>query len=352
MKAFKIVLFSLFFFTSYNSQASDQVKNIAVIATGGTIAGSGDSEVGSKYSGAKVSIDKIIKNIPNISKLANVSAEQLFQVNSQDLNDELWLKIANRTNELLSKSSVDGVVITHGTDTMEETAYFLNLVVKSKKPVILVGSMRPSTSSSADGTLNLYNAIALAGSDEAYKKGVLILMNDEIYTARDASKTHTTNVASFKANNSGPIGFVYYGKVEIYYNSTRLHTSKSEFSIKNLSELPKVDILYAYVNSESSVVDQLVASGAKAIIVAGVGDGNVNKKTLEKLSAAQKKGVIIVRSSRVGVGLVEPNVEISDDDLGFVTADNLSPQKARILTMMALTKTDDLKKIRVMFEKY
>jgi len=348
MKIFKIIFFSTLLLYSYNSNA----KNIAIIATGGTISGAGESSIESKYSASKVDIDKIIKAIPGITDLANIKSEQLLQVNSQDMNDVIWLKIAHKVNKLLSKNSVDGVVITHGTDTLEETAYFLNLVVKSKKPVVLVGSMRPSTSLSADGSLNLYNAVALASNESAINQGVLVLLNDEIYAARDVAKTHTTNVASFKSPNSGAIGQVHYGKTDIYYSPLRLHTAKTVFNVKKLESLPKVDVIYSHAAQDAGVVDYLVKSGSKAIIVAGVGDGNVNQEVLKSLVKAKERGVIIVRSSRLGSGIVVPNSEINDSELGFVTADNLSPQKARILAIMALTKTNDVEKIRKMFKTY
>ena len=323
-----------------------------IIATGGTISGAGESSVGSKYASAKLSIDKIMANTQGLDKVANVQAEQLMQLSSQNIDNVTWLKIAKRVNEVLAKSSVDGVVITHGTDTLEETAYFLNLVVKSKKPVVVVGSMRPSTSLSADGAMNLYNAVSLAASDEAVKKGVLVLMNDEIFSARDVSKTNTTNLAAFQSVGFGPLGQIHCGKVQLYYQPLRLHTFASEFNVKKLETLPKVDIIYSYIDQDSSVVDHLVEAGTKAIIVATVGDGNVNDKTLLSLIEAKKKGVTIVMSSRVGAGVVVPNSEIENDELGFLTADNLSPQKARILTMLALTKTADLNAIKTFFGSY
>ena len=348
MKILKIIFYTFFLTFSFNVSA----KNIVILATGGTISGAGNSAIGSKYSASKINIDQIVKTIPGITKFADIKAEQLMQIASQDMSSATWLTIAKKVNKVLSESSVDGVVITHGTDTIEETAYFLNLVVKSKKPVVLVGSMRPSTSLSADGALNLYNGVALAASDKAFDKGVLVLMNDEIFAARDVSKTHTTNVASFKANNSGAIGYVHYGKAEIYYNPLRNHTFKTAFDVKKFTSLPKVDIIYSYAGSDFSAVDNFVASGSKAIILAGVGDGNIDKESLEKLKEARKKGVIIVRSAHLGAGVVAPNVEINDDEFDFVTADNLSPQKARILTMLALTKTSETKKIREMFKIY
>ncbi|MBM5782428.1 MAG: asparaginase [Pelagibacterales bacterium] len=348
MKVIKTLSLLVFLLFSYNSYA----KNIVIVTTGGTISGAGESSNEVKYVPGKITVESLLKSVPNLEKFANIKAEQLMQISSQDITSQDWIKIANKLNDLLSRSDVDGVVLTHGTDTLEETAYFLNLVLKSKKPVIIVGSMRPSTSISADGSMNIYNAVALASSKDAYNKGVLVLLNDEIYAARDVSKLHTTNVNSFKSPNSGPIGQVYYGDVKIYYENLRLHTASSNFSVKNIVDLPKVDIIYAHAGFDSGIVDYLVKSGSKAIVVAGVGDGNINKETMNKLIDARKKGVFIVRSSRVGAGAVVRNTEVEDDKFDFITSDNLSPQKARILTILALTKTENSKKISEMFGKY
>jgi len=332
--------------------SSANAKNIVVIGTGGTIGGAGDSAVGVKYSSAKVGIDKVVNNITGIDKIANIRVEQLMQVGSENMTDKSWLTIAEKVNKELSKRSVDGVVIAHGTDTIEETAYFLNLTIKSKKPVVIVGSMRPSTSLSGDGALNLYNAVAVAASDSSYDKGVLVMLNDEIHAARDVSKTHTTNTSSFKSPNSGAIGSVIYGDVRFYYNPLRLHTDKTIFNVKKLETLPKVEIIYAYAGFDPTMVDFLVKSNVKGIVVAGVGDGNINKATVEKLAEAAKKGIVVVRSAHLGTGIVEQDVEINDSEIGFVVSDNLNPKKARILTILALTKTDDVKKIREMFNSY
>lgn len=343
-------IFLLLILLTISSQSF--AKNIVILGTGGTISGAGESSDSAKYSPGKITIESLLKSVPNLDKLANVKAQQLMQISSQNIDNKTWIKIANEVNNLLSQKSVDGVVLTHGTDTLEETAYFLNLVIKSKKPVVIVGSMRPSTSISADGALNLYNAVALAASNKAYNKGVLVLLNDEIFTARDVTKNHTTNIAAFEAKNFAAIGQVYYGNVEIYFESLRKHTVNSEFRINKLEDLPKVDIIYNYANSDSEIVNFLVKSGSQAIIVAGVGDGNVNQETLQNLIEARKKGVIIVRSTRFGSGIVMQNTEIEDDKFDFVTADNLSPQKARILTMLALTKTKNSAKISKFFKEY
>ena len=347
---FLILVSVLFYFYSTDSEA--RMKNIAIIATGGTISGTSESANEAKYTSAKITVDSIIASVPNISKLANIKSEQLLQIGSENMNDEAWIKIAKKVDELVNKKDVDGIVVIHGTDTIEETAYFLNLVIRNKKPIILVGSMRPSTSISADGPLNLYNAVAVAASDDAINKGVLVVFNDNIYSARDVSKTSTTNVAAFEALNFGPIGNVHYGKTRIYYNPIRNHTSKSMFDISDLELLPKVDIVYGYANHNSAIIEQLINSGTKGIIYAGVGDGNIYKDTLAKLIDVSKNGAILVRSSRVGSGFVVPNAEINDDEYKFVTADNLSPQKARILLMLSLTKTNDYKKIQDIFWNY
>lgn len=328
-------------------------KNIVIVATGGTIAGAGESATGAKYASSQLLIEQIASAIPGINKLADIKTDQLLNIASQDMDDESWLKIVKKVNDLLDDKNVDGVVITHGTDTLEETAYLLNLTVKSSKPIIVVGSMRPSTSISADGPINLYNAVALAANKEAVGKGVLVVMNDEIFAARDVSKIDTTKTNTFHANNSGAIGHIYYGKPQIYYSPTRINTKNSEFGdVKKLSNLPKVEIIYMYAGQNADMIDSLVESGTKAIVVAGVGDGNVYKTVLPKLIAASKKGVVIVRSSRGGSGFVEANTEINDDEYGFITADNLNPQKARILIKLALTKTADRGKLVEMFAKY
>jgi len=179
-----------------------------------------------------------------------------------------------------------------------------------------------------------------------------VVFNDYIYSARDVDKTHTTNVATFQSSNFGPIGHSYYGQVKFYYTPTRLHTKNSIFDITDLKTLPKVDILYGYANQSVLMTKQLVKSGVDGIVYAGVGDGNLHKDSLKVMIDAVSKGTTLVRSSRVGSGFVVPNVEIDDTGYGFVTADNLNPQKARILLMLALTKTKDSKEIQELFWKY
>lgn len=335
------------------SSPSFAQKNIHIIATGGTIAGSSESSTSSSYNSGKVDISTIIKSIPNINKLANISAEQIFQVGSQDMNDDLLIQLAKKVDEVISKRSIDAVVITHGTDTMEETAYFLNLVIKTKKPIILVGAMRPSTALSADGSLNVYNAVALATSSEAKEHGVLIAMNDNIYNARDVRKFNTTNVNAFVDDNFGKIGTVYFGDVDISRKSLKKHSYQSQFKISKIKNLPKVDIIYAHTNFDDGVIDYYINSGSKAIILAGVGDGNIDKDTINKLAKASQKGIYIIRSSRVSSGKIIRNSEIEDDKHSFITANNLTPQKARILAKVALTsKIKNYQELQEIFDRY
>ena len=269
------------------------------------------------------------------------------------MNNEYWLKLAKRINELLAQDDVDGIVITHGTDTIEETAYFLNLVVKSRKPVVIVGAMRPSTAISADGPVNLYNATILAASEAAVGKGVLVVLNDQINGAREVTKTNTANADTFRSWELGFLGYMQDNKPHFYRQSTRRHTADTEFDVSKLDALPAVDIVYGYANMNRTAVDAFVAAGDKGIIHAGVGDGSLARPAVEPaLIDARKKGVIIVRSSRVGNGIVARNGEAKDDDLDFVVSDTLNPQKARILLMLALTKTNNTKEIQRMFYTY
>ncbi|WQW75777.1 type II asparaginase [Helicobacter pylori] len=327
------------------------LPTIVLLATGGTIAGSGvDASLG-RYKSGELSIIELLKAIPNhLIEIARIQGEQISNIGSQDMNEEVWFKLAKRTQKLLNDSRIKGVVITHGTDTLEESAYFLNLVLRSTKPVVLVGAMRNASSLSADGALNLYNALSVAIDEKSANKGVLVVMDDSIFSAREAIKTHTTHTSTFKALNSGAIGSVYYGKVRYYMQSLRKHTIESEFSILELkTPLPKVDIIYTHVGMTPDLFQASLNSHAKGVVIAGVGNGNVSAGFLKAMQEASEMGVVIVRSSRVGSGEITSG-EI--DDRAFITSDNLNPQKARVLLQLALTKTNDKAKIQEMFEEY
>ncbi|QCD44984.1 type II asparaginase [Campylobacter mucosalis] len=322
---------------------------IYILATGGTIAGSGSGELSTSYTSGTVTVDKLIAAVPQINEIATIKGEQISQIGSQEMNNEVWLKLAKRVNELLTTGKADGIVITHGTDTMEETAYFLDLVVKSDKPIVMVGAMRNSTSMSADGPLNLFNAVNVAMSKDAVGKGVLVTMNDEIHAAREVTKTNTTAVDTFKSPNTGKIGTVFYGNVKFYMAPVRKHTTNSMFDITKITELPRVDIVYSHANDNADFVNVALKNGAKGIVSAGMGNGNPFPSVLKALNEGAKNGVIVVRDSRVGTGETTRNGEVNDDENGFVASDNLNAQKARVLLMLALTKTTDKAKIQEIF---
>jgi L-asparaginase len=327
-------------------------KNIVILATGGTIAGAGGTATQSSYTSGAVGIDTMVNAVPGIEKLANIKGEQISNVGSQDMSFEIMLKLAKRLNELLPSAGVDGAVITHGTDTMEETAYFLNLTVKSDKPVVMVGSMRPSTAVSADGPLNLYNGVAVAADPMARGRGVLVVMNDQIHAAHSLTKTSTTAIQTFMSPLRGLVGVSAYGKNDWYNNPPWKHTAQSEFDISSVTKLPRVDIVFASADMSPDLIDASVNAGAKGIIIAGVGNGNMNKASIDAAARAAKKGVVVVRSSRVATGLVDRNVEVNDDELGFIASDELNPQKSRILLSLALLNRIQPAQLQEMFRTY
>jgi len=328
------------------------LPNVVILATGGTIAGAAATGTQAGYTSGAVTIDAMIAAVPGIRDLANITGEQISNVGSQDMSFDILLKVAKRCNELLAKPDVAGIVITHGTDTMEESAFFLNLTVKSEKPVVLVGSMRPSTAVSADGPLNLYNAVGVAADPNAKGRGVMVVMNDWIHGAHSLTKTSTTAVQTFLSPARGLVGIATYGKNDFYGLPPWRHTSQSEFDVTNVTKLPRVDILYAYLDMAPELIDASAASGAKGIVIAGVGNGNMTKASVEAAARAVKKGVVVVRSSRVATGSVGRNVEINDDEMGFIASDELNPQKARILLTLALLNSRPPAELQKLFSVY
>lgn len=281
-----------------------------------------------------------------------MSTEQVSNIGSQTMTNQIWLKLAKRLNQVLNDADVDGVVITHGTDTMEETAYFLSLVEKSDKPIVMTGSMRPATELSADGPMNLFNAVALAASPGARGRGVLIVLDNEIHYAREAEKSSTSRLDAFVSRNRGLAGLIHTGKAVWFSPPVTKFGQRSEFSVDSLEILPRVDIVYSYANLGRAMIDALVREGVQGIVLAGVGDGNTTEEALQGLEDAAKHGVVVVRSTRVASGVTRRNVEVDDDRMGFVAAEELNPQKARILLMLGLTKTTDLKRLQRYFEEY
>lgn len=331
------------------SLPKDALPRIRVLATGGTIAGAHTGDDSRGYHAASLSIEALVAAVPQIQSLATVELEQVAAIGSQDMDAAIWLKLAERVRAAVASPEIAGVVITHGTDTMEETAFFLNLVIDSPKPIVLVGAMRPANAISADGPMNLYNAVAAAAARDAAGRGVLVVANDEIHFAREVSKTNTTQVGTFRATHRGLAGLVNAGRLHLYAPPVRRHTTTSEFSKKTITDLPRVEIIYAYAGMGRESIDAAVAAGVRGMVIAGVGDGNLNRHALAAATDAARAGAVVVRSSRTGGGVVERNVEIDDDALGLIAADELNPQKARVLLMLALTRTHDVRRVQEFF---
>ena len=355
MKKVYFILLSCFIILNVNAESIEKdsinkLPKVIILATGGTIAGAGDSPTKAAYMPGKVPIDDLLNAVPQIHDIAQITGEQIAQIGSQDMNINTWLKLSNRINEIFDNNLADGIVITHGTDTLEETAYFLELTIKSDKPVVLVGAMRPATALSQDGNKNLLDAVLVAASPKSETIGVVVTMNEEIYSARDVTKTSTTSVAAFKARNYGPIGLIFDGKVMYYYHPARNPNKK--FNIQNLKKLPQVEIVYGYADASPKPINAFISEKVNGIVYAGMGNGNFNEIVGDALERAVKKGIIVCRSSRTGSGKVTLDNEIDDKKYGFIVADDLIPQKARILLMLALTETHNKEKLQELFFKY
>ena len=338
--------------TLLTAAAHAEKPSVVILATGGTIAGSAESQTQAGYTSGQVGVEVLLAAVPQLEELANVSGEQVANVGSQDMSDAIWLTLAGRVNALASSGKVNGIVITHGTDTIEETSYFLNLVTGTEKPVVLTASMRPSTALSADGPLNIFNAVAVAADPAAAGRGVLVVANDDIHGARAITKTHTTDVQTFQSPERGLIGTSLYGVNTFFRTPYRSHTDASEFSVKGVKALPRVDVMYMNAGFSSDLIDSAVTSGAKGLVIAGVGNGNMTGAATKAVARAVKQGVVVVRSSRVPGGATGRNVEVNDDELGTVAAGELNPAKARVLLKLALLKTDDAGKIQAYFDRY
>lgn len=333
---------------------ADGKAKVVILATGGTIAGAGAGVTNSAtYQAAKVPVDKLIAGVPELKDIADVRGEQVFQIASESFTNEKLVQLAKRVSALSKQSDVDGIVVTHGTDTLEETSYFLNLVVHTNKPIVVVGSMRPGTAMSADGMLNLYNAVSVAANPDSAGRGVLVTMNDDIQSGRDVIKRVNIKTNAF-SSQWGPLGMIVEGKNYWFRSLAKTHTMKSEFDIDTIDKLPEVQIAYGYGNMSPEVVDAAskAAGGAKAIVFAGTGNGSVANYMVDKLKEIRGKGIQIIRSSRVVDGFVIRNAEQPDDKYDWVVAHDLNPQKAKILAAVALTKTSDTKELQRIFWQY
>jgi L-asparaginase len=326
------------------------MPKIVILATGGTIAGSAPTQTQAGYTSGQVGVETLIAAVPQIKELADISGEQIASVGSQDMSDAIWLNLATRLKTLLALEDVDGVVITHGTDTIEETAYFLHLTLKSNKPVVMTAAMRPATALSADGPLNIYNAVA--ADPKAVGRGVMVVINDDIHGARAITKTSTTDVQTFMSPDKGLIGTTLYGKATFYRKPYAEFGTASAFSLDGVTSLPRVDVLYMHADFSADLVAASVNLGAKGIISAGVGNGNTNAATLEALTKAAASGVIVVRSTRVPFGTVGRNIEVNDDEAGTIASAELNPAKSRVLLKLALLTTQNTEAIQELFNTY
>lgn len=321
-----------------------ELPKVKLFTTGGTIQSKGThrQKLMEYTDGGKVGPEELIADLPELKDVADVSFTEIANEGSPNMKVEVLLKLAKSINAWLAQPESAGAVVTHGTTTLEETAYFLNLVIKSDKPVVVVGAMRPFSAVSRDGPFNLYNAVRVAAASQAKGYGVFILLNDEINSARETTKTNTYRMDTFVARDVGPLGYADSDRIVFYRKPLYRHTSKSEFDVSNLDTLPRVDVIYSYQEADRVPIDACVAAGAKGIILTG---GNP-----EAVKDGQAKGVVFVQSDRKGSGRValsEKQVEKK-----IVTADSLNPQKSRILLRLALTKTTDPKEIQRMFNEY
>jgi L-asparaginase len=349
----RVLLLTLALHAGNASLAGETMKpNIVILATGGTIAGAAETGTQAGYASGQVGIEKLLKAVPQMAELADIRGEQVANVGSQDMNDEIWLKLASRVNQLVAAENVDGVVITHGTDTIEETSYFLNLVVDSEKPVVMTAAMRPATALSADGPLNIYNAVAVAADPEAAGRGVLVVINDDIHGARGMTKTSTTDVQTFVSAERGLVGATLYGENRYFRAPYRTHTVDSEFSVDEVDAMPRVDVIYISAGVSPDLIDSAVANGAKGLVTAGVGNGNMTADALAAVERARKKGVVVVRSTRVTSGTVGRNVEVDDNGLGTVASGELNPAQSRVLLKLVLMNTSDPAEAQAYFDQY
>ncbi len=326
---------------------------IEILATGGTIAGVASSQTSTTYQAGSLTAKQLIQSVNGLGDLAHIQYQQVYNKDSGNITLSDWLKLAAAVQKAASNPAVQGIVITHGTDTLGETAYFLDLIAKTTKPIVIVGSMRPATSMSADGPLNLYNAVAVAADSQSPGRGVLVVMNDTIFAGREVEKTNTTSVQTFAAPNTGPVGHVLMGEVSYDALDTHPNTVNTPFSVKGINQLPDVEIVYEYVGVNPQMLYQILATpGLQGLVIAGVGDGNIPDYEASFLEKARARGIVIVRSSRVGSGTVTYNYNNLDTQYGLITANDLNPQKARILLMLSLLKTHNIRDIQAYFNQY
>ena len=328
-----------------NTAAPGQKPKIVILATGGTIAGVGDPGKVAGYEPGTLTAEMLLSGIPEIGEIADIETIQVCNVNSDDITAEIWLTLANTINEMAANPEVSGFVITHGTDTMEETAYFLDLTVKTDKPVVLTGSMRPSTALSADGPLNLYDAVCVAASEEAYGQGVLVVFSDRIFSARSVTKTNTYSAMAISADETGDIGIVRDGAVYLYESSDKVHTVSSRFDVSGLQTLPKVSVMYFFSDADPELL-RFAAEHSDGLVIAGAGAGEFSKKWIDVIAGLS---IPIVVSSRTNDGVITKENLLCQNT---VAANTLPPQKAAVLLRLALTEESTREALEELFLEY
>ena len=329
-----------------DASQAEELPVVKLFTTGGTIQSLGKDRLKlAEYREGRIDGDTIVEAVPEASRLARIEVQAISAVSSVRMGAEQGLPLARQLVEELARPEVAGAIVTHGTTTLEETAYFLHLTVRSAKPVVVIGSMRPWTAVSRDGPLNFLGAVRTVLTPGAAGKGVMVLLNDTIHSARFVTKRHTYHIETFVSPKVGPLGFADSDRVVFYRSPVTRHTSASEFDLDEIESLPQVDVVYGYQEASRAPIDALVKEGAKGVILADSAPAHGNA-VLE----AQAAGVVVVRSSRKGAG----RVVLSDRTAarGEITADNLHPQKARILLRLALTRTTDARELQRIFNEY
>jgi len=328
---------------------------VALVGTGGTISSIGRGSLDLwEYvdTSRKAEPDELLMRFPEAAGAAEIVVVRFRAVGSTAIGPPDWLALDAAVHEAVSREApLDGVVITHGTATLEETAYFLNLTLKVDATVVLVGAQRPATGLSSDAGLNLLNAVRVAGAPAARGLGVLVLLNDEIQAAREVTKASTLRLETFRSPDLGMLGYADPdGRVAIYRRPARRHAPGTEFDVRGRRELPRVDVTVSYAGGDGAAIGAFVAAGARAIVAGALPPGVTTPAETDALLEARRRGVLVVLSSRAGSGRVLPRAVLRER--GFVVADNLNPQKARVLAMLALTRTDDPAEVQRMFDEY
>jgi L-asparaginase len=327
---------------------------VALIGTGGTISSVGRDPLDVwEYMdhSTKLEADEIVAQVPELAAVGEVIPVRHRAIGSPAIGPKDWLELTTLIHEVVAREAPAGIVITHGTATLEETAYFLNLTAKVATPIVVVGAQRPFSGLSTDARMNLVGAVRVAGSPEARGLGVLVVLNDEIQAARDVTKGSTLRLETFRTHDLGMLGYADPdGRVAIYRRPTRRHAPDTEFDVRAASSLPRVDIAYSYAGADAAAITAFIAAGARAIVSASMAPGTTTASEMDALIDARRRGVVVVLSTRAGSGRVLPRTALRER--GFVVADNLSPQKARILAMLALTVTDAPERIQSMFDSY